>query len=548
MSNAEPHSFFATFFLILFFAAPLYAQEEGGRLYGNLESNSSFYIRDSAIGADNTPQYDNQLFGVDTWLSLNYSNWGFDFGLRFDMFNNSALLNPTGSYNDHGIGRWFIQRKVNNLLITGGYIYDQIGSGIIFRAYEERPLLIDNALIGLRLGFELDSNWNVKVFAGKQKRQFSHYESVIRGLSVDGFAQLGEDNRVTLAPGLGVVARGLDDATMDRVVNTLRFYTPKDREGLDPTYNTYAFSLYNLLTAGPISWYVEGAYKTPEIMFDPYAVREDGTGGTFLGKLIQSPGTVFYSSLSYSRSGWGITLEGKRTEHFSFRTDPQLELNFGQINFLPPMSRQNTYRLTSRYVPATQELGEWAYQLDVRYSPSRRWNFLANTSSTTDLDGERLYREFLIEAKYRHERIWTLTFGLQRQEYDQERFEGKPLAPFVETVTPYAEFLYKFDRRKAIKLEAQYMNTNEDFGSWVYFLAEYSIAPNWIFSASGMYNINPVMTDKLFYPTASVAYSTGANRFSLSYVKQVEGVICTGGICRLEPAFSGVRFTVNSNF
>ncbi len=536
------------FLVFSLFYAELSAQNDGGRLFGNLETNVSFYMRDSAIGADNTPQYDNQLFGSDTWLTLNYSNWGFDFGVRFDMFNNSALLNPTGSYNDHGIGRWFIQRKINDLTITGGYIYDQIGSGIIFRAYEERPLLIDNALIGLRLSYDFDENWTIKGFAGKQKRQFTQYESVIRGLSVDGFLQLGENNSITLAPGLGVVSRGLDDATMERLVNTIRFYTPKDREGMDPTYNTYAFSLYNLLSAGPISWYVEAAYKTPELMYDPFALREDGLGGTAQGRLVQEAGTVFYSSLSYSQSGWGITLEGKRTDYFSFKTDPQLELNFGQINFLPPMSRQNTYRLTSRYVPATQELGEWAVQLDVRYSPNRTWDFVANTSNITDLDGNLFYREFLLEAKYRYQRDWTLSVGLQRQEYDQDRFEGKPLAPMVKTLTPYAEFLYRFDRRNALKIEAQYMDTDQDFGSWIFLLAEYSIAPRWIFSASAMYNVDPTMTDDLIYPTASVAYNTGANRFSLSYVKQVEGVVCTGGICRLEPAFSGVRFTVNSNF
>ncbi|MEM9822759.1 MAG: DUF6029 family protein [Bacteroidota bacterium] len=43
-------------------------------------------------------------------------------------------------------------------------------------------------------------------------------------------------------------------------------------------------------------------------------------------------------------------------------------------------------------------------------------------------------------------------------------------------------------------------------------------------------------------------YTNGANRFSLSYIKQVEGIVCAGGICRLEPAFSGVRATVSSTF
>ncbi|TVQ47634.1 MAG: hypothetical protein EA362_06475 [Saprospirales bacterium] len=539
-------------FLILFSSFSVIqitdAQSDGGRLFGNLEMNANFYMRDSAIGADNTPQYDNQLFGVDAWLTLNYSNWGFDFGLRFDMFHNSALLNPTGSYNDQGIGRWYIHRRIDDLSITAGYIYDQIGSGVIFRAYEERPLLIDNALFGVRLAYNLTPDWTVRAFTGRQKRQFDTYGSVIRGLAIDGFYQTSSERPISFAPGFGVVARTLDNNTVDRLVNTLRFYTPMDREGIDITYNTYAFSLYNMLTAGPISWYVEAAYKTPELIFDPFALREDGLGGMTQGKLVQESGTVFYSTLSYSASGWGITLEGKRTEYFSFRTDPQLELNFGQINFLPPMSRQNTYRLTTRYVPATQELGELALQADVRYSPNRTWGFVGNFANITDLDGNDLYREYLLEVRYRYQRKWTLTGGVQRQEYNQDRFEGKPQAPIVETLTPFVEFLYRIDRRRSLKLEAQYMDTQQDFGSWLFLGAEYSIAPRWIFSGSLMYNSDPVLTDEILYPTLSVVYNTGANRFSLSYVKQVEGVVCTGGICRLEPAFSGVKFTLNSNF
>jgi hypothetical protein len=52
----------------------------------------------------------------------------------------------------------------------------------------------------------------------------------------------------------------------------------------------------------------------------------------------------------------------------------------------------------------------------------------------------------------------------------------------------------------------------------------------------------------LHFPRFDVYYQPGNNLFALSYIKQVEGVICTGGICRLEPAFSGVRLSLNSSF
>ena len=53
---------------------------------------------------------------------------------------------------------------------------------------------------------------------------------------------------------------------------------------------------------------------------------------------------------------------------------------------------------------------------------------------------------------------------------------------------------------------------------------------------------------KVHYPRFDIYYTHKSSRFSLSYVKQVEGVVCAGGICRLEPAFSGVKFGLTSTF
>ena len=64
-------------FLVLFFIISILSAQENnaGRISGNLEFNTNFFLRDSAIGAANIPQYDRQLFGADAWLNLGYSNW-----------------------------------------------------------------------------------------------------------------------------------------------------------------------------------------------------------------------------------------------------------------------------------------------------------------------------------------------------------------------------------------------------------------------------------------------------------------------------------------
>lgn len=551
--------------LFLFFSIPLLtAQNNGnaGTISGIFQANGNFFQEDARIGAVNTPQYDHQLYGADAWLNLNYSNWGFDIGLRFDLFNQSNLLNPQGSYTDQGIGRWFIKKKINKLELSGGYLYDQIGSGIIFRAFERRPLLIDNALYGVRLAYDLTDDWKIKAFTGKQKQQFDVYDSIIKGITMDGFLSGGEESNWTMAPGFGIVARTIDDETMNQVVSAISTYTPVDSIGAK--YNAYAFSVFNTLNVGKWTWYVEGAYKTSEVIFDPFADKLNWTGDISQGKLVNRPGNVIYTSVGYAQKGLGITAEYKRTENFTFRVNPFVTLNRGMINFLPPMTRVNTYRLTARYNAATQELGEQAVQFDIQYAPSRKLSFNVNASNITNLEGDLLYREIYTEATYKYKRKWILIGGVQMQNYNQEIYEVKPGVPIVETITPYIDFLYKLDRKKALRFEFQAMLTGKDdkdvrhdYGNWLFGQVELTMAPNWTFTISDMYNAGPGKNSPsdandekidVHFPRFDVFYTHKSNRFSLSYVKQVEGVVCTGGICRLEPAFSGVKMTVNSSF
>ena len=108
------------------------------------------------------------------------------------------------------------------------------------------------------------------------------------------------------------------------------------------------------------------------------------------------------------------------------------------------------------------------------------------------------------------------------------------------------------------------MNTGEDekagygqdYGDWLFAQVEYAVAPHWSFVVSDMYNMSAGKQTAeengekklLHFPRIDIYYTHKANRFSLSYIKQVEGIVCTGGICRLEPAFSGFNFSASSSF
>lgn len=517
-------------------------------LGGGFQTNANLFIRDSLRGAYNTPQYDHQLFGAETWLDLNASYQGFSGGIRFDAFNNSNLLNPVSSYTAYGIGRWYLQKETDHFEVQVGYLYDQIGYGIIYRAYEERAQLIDNALIGVSGKYFISDNWSVKAFAGKQRNLFESYNAILKGISVSGFYKPANSQKFSIAPGIGFVNRTLGDEVVTQLATILGGYQSEDQ--FKPYYNSNAVTIFTNVNYEPFSWYIETAFKPKDIFYDPNATKALPKGQKTVGKLVSESGSVIYSSLSYAKNKLGITAELKRTENFSYRSEPLLSQNKGLINYLPPMAKINTFRLTSLYYPATQFLDEMAMQFDVKYGIGDHWNLSLNYSSIRDKKFDReFYNEFYGEVIYKNEERYQLTAGLQLQTYDIELYYGKVGEADVKATTPFAEFLYKFNHTTSIRIEAQYMDNKEDKGSWIYGLVEFGIAPNWLFEISDMYNTKPTHgVEALHYPTFGFAFTRGANRFGLRYVKQIEGIICSGGICRLEPAFSGLRASITSTF
>ncbi|MFN3940867.1 MAG: DUF6029 family protein, partial [Chitinophagales bacterium] len=219
----------------------------------------------------------------------------------------------------------------------------------------------------------------------------------------------------------------------------------------------------------------------------------------------------------------------------------------GIMDYLPSMSRQNSTRLTAKYQAVAQELGEMAYQLNITYTPSKGNTLNANYAATNDADVQ-LFREIYLDYEMRRSK-YKLLAGGQYIQYNQEVFEFKPNAPMVEPITVFTEFTYKFDRKKSLRTELQYQYNEHDYGSWVFGLAEFNVAPKWSFTASDMWNFDPLKTeDALHYPMLAAVYTMKSTRFSLSYVKQTEGIVCTGGVCRYEPAFSGYKFGIITTF
>jgi hypothetical protein len=508
------------------------------QISGELQSNVNFYMCDSNIGAYNNELYDNFQSGNESWLALRYSGpKDFNANVRIDGFQNSNLLNPTSGYSKVGLGMFNVSKTWDDLTITAGHVYDQIGSGIIYRAYEDRPLLIDNALFGLQAKYKFNDHLSAKAFMGQVRNLFSSYNGAIKGANFEGDYDWKSAH---FTPGIGVVNRTMDKASMQPVVATINALPQVER--FTPTHNVYAATLYNTLNVGDFTWYAEAARKTVDVILDQN------------GKLTNTNGSVLYSTLGWAPGKFGVTVSGKRTQNFTLRTSPNEILLRGFTNWQPVIANIRPQRTIARYTPASNDLSELSGSVNMYYTPNDNVTINGNYTHINNLAGAKLFREAYADVEIRSIKNLTIHPGFQFMQYNQPVYQSKG-TKILTSYTPFIEATYKISEKRSIKTDLQYMDMNGDYGSWIYALIEYDIAPKWAFAISDMYNTNkgadlgihPGLTSN-HYPNVFVAYTRNAHRFTAQYVKQVEGINCTGGVCRYEPAFSGFKIGLSSSF
>lgn len=554
--------------LIFILSNNSFAQEKGV-LSGNFYANFNAFLTDSAIGAvnSNSPQYGKDYSSAEAWLFLNYRFKGFDFALRYDAFNNSNLLITNSSFTGQGLGFWSISKSIDNFNITVGNFYDQFGSGLVFRSFENRLIGLDNAMRGVKLEYHF-KNIVLKGFTGQMRKgreeRFEYYEDVLKGLNAEYFKYL--KSGISLNIGASVVNRTLTDESMSPIVSEINGLSNNDLK-FEPRWNAFAYNGY--LTSNWKSWTLSAEYvgKTPDpTLFIPGPYSDSATN---IYK--ESNGYIANVELGYARrrlgknkkGGLGINVKYREINEYDFRNAPGDGSLDGVISFQSAMSHQNTYRLLARYNSPAQALGERGYYADLQWTFNKKRSFNLNLSRVElpdgnmfQFNGNTLYFERYLQFTEKFNNRVQMKLGVQLIDYNQEIYEQKPDYKLVKTVTPFGEVSYQFNPTTSLRVEAQYLETTGDLGSFFNAVAELTISPKYSFAISDMVNTKPVRQSTnplvanrvLHYPTVFAKYNIKTTSFSLSYIKQVEGVNCTGGICRLEPAFSGVRFTVSSVF
>jgi len=140
--------------------------------------------------------------------------------------------------------------------ITVGNFYEQFGSGLIFRSYEERGLGLDNAMDGVRIITDLGHGLTVKGVLGRQRLYFGKGEGIVRGL----------DGEWSLNQVLPILSEKQVYATVGAS------FVSKFQKSFDPVLNlpnnVGAWASRANLTYKGFAWNTEYAYKINDPSYD----------------------------------------------------------------------------------------------------------------------------------------------------------------------------------------------------------------------------------------------------------------------------------------
>ena len=537
------------------------------------ETNNIYYAKDetlSKLGLMDRPELP---FGSHDYLKVDYSLGRFSVGVQVDAFlpalNGYDIqvyqqrLNKDGEKTKFtGFFTKYIQWEDQNWGVRLGDIYDQFGNGLIFRAYEDRALAFNNSLAGARAYYNFNNYVNVKVIAGAPRLYDVRLNNWVYGADLS----LSISDMVGWQNGLA----SIEGSYVGRYKSNIEDF---NEMGVDSKYLNMVSGRLNFETAG---FSLRGEYVTK--------LNND----LFSPTLPAAKGNVIHVDLGYNYKRFSVSGTFRRQEGMTTPLDLRL-LGIGGgnvLNYVPLLTRQHTYSLANLNPYRGSSVhtgGEIGGQFDIYYSLRNKkargkyWNFHANFSMFNTIDHYNPLiekdikgRNVWIDANFDVERQWnkhlktTFLYSFQRWDEEINHFDS-PLSHYCRSHIFVADVTYKINKKHSLRFEAQYLASNDYEGDWVAATIEYNLAPKFSVYVSDMWNCEKMQDGVygnyytnyetyesehhlLHYYQVGASFTHNSLRAQLSYGRNRAGYVCSGGVCRFQPAYTGVNLALTLSF
>ncbi|MBO5698153.1 MAG: hypothetical protein J6R90_07160 [Alistipes sp.] len=567
------------FLLVLVAVASVFAIEEAsaqikvgeGQISIALESNNSYYTPDKTLeNVGLIKAYDRVRgdFGSNDYLKVDYSLGRFSAGIQLDGYLPGLYGYDFYTYQqrDSKLTAFlskYVQWEDTNWGVRLGDIYDQFGNGLIFRSYEDRALAFNNSLACARAYYNFNNMVNVKVLAGLPRLYDVRSKNVIWGADLS----LSISEMAGWYDGLASVEASYVGRHMGKNDAIFAIETP--------FVLNMVSGRANFEYAG-VSFRGEYAAKLNEDLHNPM--------------LPAAKGNVVSIDLGYNYKRFSASATFRRQENMltNIELRPSGIGGGNVMNYLPLLTRQHTYSLANLN-PYRGSIvhtgGEIGGQIDLYYSlrnPKARgkyWNFHANFSmfntidhraKIMDMEMDREGRNVWIDFNFDVERQWnkqvktTFLYSFQRWDEEINHFDA-PTAHYCRSHIFVGDVTYKINKKHSLRFEAQYLASNDYEGDWVAATIEYNLAPKFSFYVSDMWNCEKMQDGQygnyylnldtyeyehhlLHYYQVGASFTHNSLRAQLSYGRNRAGYVCSGGVCRFQPAYTGVNLTLTLSF
>lgn len=524
-----------------------YAQDKKvWNVSGSIQTNVLIPQKDKAIGAT---EYESDVLS-NSYADVSIAHRNVEAGVRMEYMK-QPLPGFEVDFKGWGVPHAYVKGKYKGAELTLGTFYEQFGSGFVLRAYEERSLGVDNALLGARLVYRpLNTNLTMKLLCGKQRSYWSWNDALLTGGEAEYAIAMGENRRMVV--GASYLRKDeKEEALMADPLYALKVPTRVEVMGVKASYHTAHWQFL-----------AEGALKSQDPSLDNGYIYRKG----YVGML----------SATYSKKGMSVLAQMKRSDNMGFRSKRSIQGMSSYINHLPPFTLTHSYALPAIYPYGTQPDGEWAYQasaayrfkprttLGGKYGMQLKLNFsyvraieqnekqsILGTLRGSDGYGsafwkwgrETFYQDLNLQLEKRLNKSLFLKMMYMNLIYNKAVIEGK--GDNVRANIVVADLRYSFTPKMVLRTELQHLATRQDEGNWWYGMAELSLASRWMFSVSDMYNSG---VTKLHYYQGYITYSAGAHRLAVGYGRTRAGYNCAGGVCRYIPSTKGLTVSYNYSF
>lgn len=527
-----------------------------------IESNNQYYLDDDKIKIEDQEAEDR--FRSNTYIKLDYFKKKWEFGTQIESYYPKAIINYSPDLKDVNIGTVYARYNDidNGVNITLGHFYEQFGSGLILRSWEDRALGVNNAIFGMNSKLRLTQNLELTALIGRQRigMGFDLSDSYVMGTNLEFNATdaLKLEN-TDLRFGGSYVGR-LDQQ------KEIEYEGINDLVGAVSGRMNFGIGGFNLGA--------EYVYKQKDILVEI---------GDYMDGIFKD-GNALLVNLGYNAANFGSSVNLRRMENMSFYSERGFTGNIynkGVLNYIPALTKQYDFSLQNIYVYQAQphldffqarKAGEIGGQYDLYYDFAENtalggkygthiavngsyWSGLKSTydfgNNTVENEflgfGKKYYSDIAVEMRKRWSSDFQTIAMYMNQYYNAPMLEGK----FEDVRTDIASFegLYNFTETSSLRLELQHMWADADKKNWAAGTLEY--VPNSMFSiyVSDMYNYgNDHSENRIHYYNVGGSFSKGATRIALNYGRQRGGLMCVGGVCRYVPESNGFTLNVTTNF